>query len=91
MGYCYQEIKPRLFTPRLFTEEEQVKLLAVRDKAFELLDLAGAVSMSKLILHTGDVWDAMARVDRLVEIGDLREITGPDVSSQHRVFVKAKP
>jgi hypothetical protein len=29
----------------------------------------------------------LARIDRLVELGYLREVTGDDVAGQHRVFV----
>ena len=33
---------------------------------------------------TGDSWSMMACVDRMVELGELREITSNDVVGQHR-------
>lgn len=39
---------------------------------------------------TGDSWEMMARVDRLVELGEIREITGSNVAGQDRVFVEAR-
>jgi hypothetical protein len=72
----------------LFTEQEQQKFLAVRDKARELLALAGAVRMDKLMIGSGDGWKMLARVDRLVELGELREVTPDDgTAGQDRVFV----
>lgn len=38
----------------------------------------------------GHDWEALACMDRLVELGELREITGPNVMGQHRVFVKGR-
>jgi hypothetical protein len=37
----------------------------------------------------GDTWDMLACMDRLVELGEIREVTmNGDVAGQHRVFVK---
>ena len=88
MSYAYQNERAALFT-----EEGQRWVLAIRDRAFALLDVSGAVSMHKLLLvHGGPPcsWTALACVDRLVEIGDLREITGTTTWGQHRVFVAAR-
>lgn len=77
--------------PFCFTEEGQLKLLAVRDKAFELLRQGGAVEASVLLgaAGSGESWQHMVVVDRLVEIGELREIPNPFSSAwQHRVFVR---
>lgn len=84
MAYQYAELRPRLFT-----EEGQVAFLKVRDEANRLLRLSGAVRMDRLMLGCGDSWEMLARVDRLVELGELREITGPNVAGQDRVFVAA--
>ena len=81
--YNYQEIKPSLFT-----EQGQVMFLKVRDNVQELLKTAGAVRMQEAISGcTGSSWDMLACVDRLVELKEIREITGDDVAGQHRVFV----
>jgi hypothetical protein len=38
----------------------------------------------------GDSWSMMACVDRLVELGELREVTAPPCPWQHRVFVSGR-
>lgn len=76
--------------PKLFTEEGQRDFLKVRDHVQALLAKAGAFRMAEAMICSGDSWEALARVDRLVELGEIREITGPDVAGQHRVFVSAR-
>lgn len=72
----------------IFTEEGQKMFLAIRDKVSSLLKQAGAVRMQEAISgQSGLSWEMFACVDRLVELGELREITG-DVPGQYRVFVK---
>lgn len=83
MSYQYETEKPKLFT-----EEGQVGFLKTRDKVNELLKVAGAVRLQEA-MSTGDSWEQLARFDRLVELGEIREITDDDVAGQHRVFVKA--
>lgn len=73
----------------LFTHEGQLMLLSIRDNVFRLCDEAGAVRMDKAIANeVGSSWMMLACVDRLVEIGELMELTGPGTPGQHRVFVK---
>ncbi len=75
----------------VFTEAGQVMFLAIRDKAQELIKVAGAVMSVKLIACTsGDTWNMLACIDRLVELGELRELTGTAVAGQHRVFVSRR-
>ncbi len=83
----YEYAKER---PKLFTEDGVTMFVAIRDQVQRLLELAGAVSMSRAISgRTGDSWMMLACVDRLVELGELREVTDPRaVAAQHRVFVK---
>jgi hypothetical protein len=62
--------------------------LKIRDAAHGYLAASGAVSSGRLIAVTsGDTWDMLACIDRLVELGELREITDGTVAGQHRVFV----
>lgn len=83
MSYDYRQERPFVFT-----EDGQLMLLRVRDKAFELFKIAGAARLDCLIRGlAGDTWSMLACVDRLVEIGDMREITDRTVAGQHRVFV----
>lgn len=84
--YCYQTEREKLFT-----EEGQNILLKIRDNVKRLIEEAGAV---RFIEGTngccGDSWTMLACFDRMVEIGDIREITGSNVAGQHRVFVSNK-
>jgi len=82
MAYDYQTERPRLFT-----DDGQRKFLQVRDKVAAMLDESGAVMHGNLRL-TGDSWLTLACVDRMIELGEIVEITGPNVMGQHRVFVK---
>lgn len=82
--YDYQKEKQYLFT-----DEGQRKLLAVRDRVQFLILQAGAVRMQEAISDTtGSIWLALACVDRIVELGEIREIKqAAEVAGQHRVFV----
>lgn len=83
MSYSYAE-----WRSMVFTEDGQVMFLKIRDKARELTDVAGAVRSDKLLCCSGNVWNMLACIDRLVELGELIEITKPgEVAGQHRVFV----
>lgn len=84
--YNYDEIKPRLFD-----DEGQRLFLKIRDKAQELLKVAGAFRMQECLSHSErDTWTLLACVDRLVELGEIRELTiEHHVAGQDRVFVKA--
>lgn len=85
--YNYQEIKPSLFT-----EDGQVLFLKIRDKTKHLIKTAGAFRMQEAIADcTGSSWDFLACVDRLVELGEIREITKQgEVAGQCRVFVSTQ-
>jgi hypothetical protein len=76
--------------PFVFTEEGQVDFLKIRDNAKKLISKAGAATMEKIMLVTsGDVWNQMACVDRLVELGELQEIKNTISSAgQHRLFIQ---
>jgi len=84
--YEYEKEKPKLFT-----DEGQRAFLKVRDNVFHLLKEAGAVRMTEALRgSTGDSWFQLACVDRMVELGEIRERTIPgEVAGQDRVFVKS--
>ncbi len=82
MTYDYQAEREKLFT-----EAGQRQFLAVRDKARRLLAQAGAV-MSGNIMVAGDSWVSLAAMDRMIELGELVEVTTKGVAGQHRVFVR---
>ncbi len=86
MGYKYEIEKPKILT-----DEGQRIFLKVRDRVHRLLDEAGAVMLHCAIKgETGDGWTLMAYVDRMVELGEIKEITNAQVAGQHRVFVSLK-
>ena len=73
---------------RLFTEEGQRIFLEIRDRVQRLLRQAGACTMGKAIDgSTGDTWLMLACVERLVELGEIEEVTqGQDGWIQHWVY-----
>ena len=77
--------------PKIFTEEGQKMFLKIRDHIEKCLKLSGAVDMGCAIAgNTGDTWEMMACVDRLVELGELQEILQNDPAGQHRIFIKVR-
>ena len=85
MSYNYQTEKPGIFT-----EDGQEMFLAIRDKTKKLLSEAGACRLKEMISGTtGDSWRMLACVDRLEELGEIREVTGANIAGQFRVFVEA--
>jgi hypothetical protein len=86
MSYNYQTERPFIFT-----EEGQVIFLKVRDKTQQLLKVAGAARSQEMIAGcTGNSWQIMACVDRLVELKEIREVSPPNVWGQHRIFINAR-
>lgn len=83
MSYNYKELRPFIFT-----EQGQIELLKIRDKAFELCSTAGAFSSDHMFVLAQTTWHALACLDRLCELGELIELTPPTVAGQDRVFVR---
>lgn len=85
--YQYNEVKPRLFT-----DDGQRMFLRVRDFVNATLKTAGAVRMQEAMgaAGSGDSWTMLACVDRLAELGEIRELPQSDVAGQHRVFVRVE-
>ena len=83
MMYNYQNEKHKIFT-----DEGQREFMKAYKLAIKLLNEAGAFMMfSALKGITGDTWTMMAYVDRMVELGEIKEVTNYQVAGQHRVFV----
>lgn len=76
----------------VFSEEGQKMFLEVRDKVDELLKKAGAFQMCRawegISAGAYSTWEAMACVDRLIELGEIREVSGPEATGQERTFVR---
>jgi hypothetical protein len=85
--YNYQVQKQNLFT-----DEGQRKFLKVRDNVLRLISEAGAVRMDKATAGvSGENWDALACVDRMVELGEITEVVAVDrVPGQYRIFTSFK-
>lgn len=71
MAYSYETERPRLMT-----DEGQRGVIKLRDKVLALLKTAGAVRAGEIMSYSelGDSWQMLAAIDRLVELGDIREI-----------------
>ena len=83
--YKYEDFKSKVFT-----EEGQIMFLKVRDFVQKHMELSGAVSMGKVLNHvSGDCWEVMACVDRLVELGEIYELTSKNCMGQYRIFTNA--
>lgn len=86
----YEYLKHRDF---VFTDEGQRCFLAVRDNSKALIAKSGAVMCSRLLMTVGtggaqSTWDLLACVDRLVELGELKEVPNPFCcAAQDRIFV----
>jgi hypothetical protein len=86
MPYVYEEQKAAIFT-----EQGQRMFLAIRDNVRRLLKQAGAVRMQEAIRTvTGDVWEMIACVDRMEELGEIRKIPQSNVPGQHEVYVSGR-
>lgn len=87
MSYVYETERPWVLT-----DEGQRALLKLRDWTYRQLKVGGSVRSQEMISHcpAGDTWKQLACVDRLVELGDLREVTPAGVAGQHRVFVSRR-
>ncbi len=85
MAYSYETQRANIFT-----EDGQRMFLKIRDRANDLIKQAGAVRFQEATSGvTGDSWDMIACMDRLVELGELRELKQDGCPGQFRVFVKA--
>jgi hypothetical protein len=83
MSYDYKTERSKLFS-----EDGVSALMKVRENANKCIRASGAVMSSHLMQGASDTWTALAAMDYLVEIGDLKEVTNKSVMGQHRVFVR---
>ena len=85
MSYNYIEQKKELFT-----DEGQRLFIKLRDHALALVQKSGAVRSQEIMsIGSGDSWTLLACIDRMVEIGDLIEVTKSDiVRGQNRIFIR---
>lgn len=84
MSYNYAEQRTELFS-----DEGQRMFLKLRDNANRLLASAGEARMDRLMTGlTGEVWTMLACADRMVELGEMVEVSQPGCAGQHRIFTR---
>lgn len=85
MPYNYEKQKPAIFS-----DAGQRMFLKIRDHTKRLMAESGAARCQEMLLirSGGDTWEMLACIDRLVELGEIREIEQGDVVAQNRIFVE---
>ncbi len=81
MAYDYASVRPSLFL-----EENQALFLKIRDQAARLLSEHEHATLDQLICGESDTWLAMACVDRMVEMGDLRLVARGEIT-QYNLYI----
>ena len=83
--YNYQELRSYVFT-----DEGQRLFLKIRDRMMKLIEEAGACRSGEVTNEfSGDSWNKIACIDRLVELGEIIEIENPRSSAgQYRIFTR---
>lgn len=85
MPYDYKAVRSNLFT-----DDGQRLFLQIRDNTKRLIAESGAAMAENCWKGcTGSTWNFMACLDRMVELGELREISPEECAGQHRVFIKS--
>lgn len=85
MSYDYKTERKELFT-----EDGHVMFIKIRDTVKTLLHSAGAFRMQEALRNcSGSSWTMLACVDRLVELGEIREVTPQNsCAGQYRIFTE---
>lgn len=88
--YKYEEQRASVFE-----EENQLLFLKIRDQIFDKLKSSGSITMGAAIalprgIGAAESWTIMACVDRLCELGEIKEILTNGMG-QDRIFIKTEP
>lgn len=84
MSYNYETERRELFT-----DDGQRMFLKFRDTTNRLLNIAGAARMDKMMAGlTGSSWTMTACADRMVELGEIVEVSPPYSAGQYRMFTR---
>lgn len=88
MSYDYKTERPFIFT-----EEGQVMFLKIRDTTKNLIERSGAATREKILSTasvTGSSWSMLACIDRLIELGELREVTNIySKAGQYNIYISS--
>jgi hypothetical protein len=78
------------FKTWILSDEGQRAFITFRDKAKTMLEQTGSFTLGCAIgWGSGDSWQRIALVDRMVELGELTKVERPGYASQSQVYVKA--
>ena len=85
--YKYEEQRSTIFS-----DEGQRMFLEIRDRAQKMFTTSGAAKLENMISGTsGDTFMMLACIDRLVELGEIKEIPTTGIArAQDRVFVSKR-
>ncbi len=73
--------------PMLFTDDGQRLFLKVRDGTLARVRTTGAIRLAEAVAdYPGEVWMRLACVDRMVELGELVEVSPGRFSALNRIF-----
>jgi len=75
---------------KLFTDEGQKLFLRMRDHINKLLIISGAARVQEMMKNEcAESWTMLACIDRLVELGEIREINqNTKIPTQYEIYVK---
>lgn len=85
-GYDYETEKPKLFT-----EEGPQVFIAFRDRAISVLNDSGAFMYERVergVKGIHDTWMGLACIDRMVELGEVEDLSPEGVWRQHRIYAR---
>ena len=86
MSYKYSDFKDKIFT-----DEGQIKFLASRDKINTALDTHGVFRLGEMLdIVKGDAWEFLSHIDRLVEIGEIKEVFHGDGITQRKIYTRRR-
>lgn len=75
----------------IFTDEGQRLFLRIRDRIYSLVQTSGACTIERVLTSiSGDTFQALACIDRLEEIGEIRILRDKIKSTSLWVIIPAK-
>ena len=92
MSYSYQSQRPRILTPEMQPVLITIALVARAGCKRSLPAIMNAADLMRAMPgEVSDSWDQMAVIDRLCELGFLRDVTRKSDKWQYRIFTWSGP
>lgn len=91
--FCYATFEDMHVINQLPYEDACRILVKLKNAGMQKITFAGGEPLLykhiKEVINgvTGDTWDHLACVDRMVELGEIKEITKGETAGQYRVFI----